>query len=81
VRIYTGTYEDIDRVMENQADLVEPLHTLKQVPCVKACPQKAVGVMISAASPKLGEVHPDPDSEGPVDGQFGAGGAEFEAPQ
>jgi tRNA-splicing ligase RtcB len=30
-----GAYKDIDRVMANQADLVEPLHTLKQVVCVK----------------------------------------------
>jgi tRNA-splicing ligase RtcB len=30
-----GAYKDIDEVMENQADLVEVLHTLKQVLCVK----------------------------------------------
>ncbi len=30
-----GAYKDIDRVMELQADLVEILHTLKQVMCVK----------------------------------------------
>ncbi len=30
-----GAYKDIDRVMELQADLVEILHTLKQVLCVK----------------------------------------------
>ena len=30
-----GAYKDIDRVMENQADLVEVVHTLKQVVCVK----------------------------------------------
>ncbi|MGD8349425.1 MAG: RtcB family protein [Gammaproteobacteria bacterium] len=30
-----GAYKDIDQVMDNQADLVEPLHTLKQVLCVK----------------------------------------------
>jgi len=30
-----GAYKDIDEVMANQADLVEPLHTLKQVLCVK----------------------------------------------
>ncbi|MGZ8246337.1 RtcB family protein [Methylomagnum sp.] len=30
-----GAYKDIDRVMELQADLVEVVHTLKQVVCVK----------------------------------------------
>lgn len=30
-----GAYKDIDTVMENQSDLVEILHTLKQVVCVK----------------------------------------------
>jgi tRNA-splicing ligase RtcB len=30
-----GAYKDIEEVMANQADLVEPLHTLKQVLCVK----------------------------------------------
>lgn len=30
-----GAYKDIDAVMANQADLVDPLHTLKQVVCVK----------------------------------------------
>jgi tRNA-splicing ligase RtcB len=30
-----GAYKDIDTVMANQADLVEVLHTLKQVICVK----------------------------------------------
>ena len=30
-----GAYKDIDTVMENQSDLVEVLHTLKQVVCVK----------------------------------------------
>jgi len=30
-----GAYKDIDRVMELQKDLVEPIHTLKQVLCVK----------------------------------------------
>jgi tRNA-splicing ligase RtcB (3'-phosphate/5'-hydroxy nucleic acid ligase) len=30
-----GAYKDIDSVMANQADLVEVLHTLKQVVCVK----------------------------------------------
>jgi len=30
-----GAYKDIDTVMENQADLVEVVHTLKQVLCVK----------------------------------------------
>ena len=30
-----GAYKDIDEVMANQADLVEVLHTLKQVLCVK----------------------------------------------
>lgn len=28
-------YKDIDRVMENQSDLVEVVHTLKQVLCIK----------------------------------------------
>jgi tRNA-splicing ligase RtcB (3'-phosphate/5'-hydroxy nucleic acid ligase) len=30
-----GAYKDIDQVMENQTDLVEIVHTLKQVVCVK----------------------------------------------
>jgi tRNA-splicing ligase RtcB len=30
-----GAYKDIDRVMENQADLVRVRHTLKQIMCVK----------------------------------------------
>jgi tRNA-splicing ligase RtcB len=30
-----GAYKDIDQVMANQADLVEVVHTLKQVLCVK----------------------------------------------
>ena len=30
-----GAYKDIDQVMENQVDLVETVHTLKQVLCVK----------------------------------------------
>jgi tRNA-splicing ligase RtcB len=30
-----GAYKDIDQVMENQSDLTEVLHTLKQVVCVK----------------------------------------------
>lgn len=30
-----GAYKDIDQVMENQRDLVEVVHTLKQVLCVK----------------------------------------------
>lgn len=30
-----GAYKDIDAVMENQCDLVEVVHTLKQVLCVK----------------------------------------------
>ena len=30
-----AAYKDIEQVMENQSDLVEPLHTLKQVLCVK----------------------------------------------
>lgn len=30
-----GSYKDIDRVMELQKDLVEPIHTLKQILCVK----------------------------------------------
>lgn len=30
-----AAYKDIDRVMENQSDLVEVVHTLKQVVCVK----------------------------------------------
>jgi tRNA-splicing ligase RtcB len=30
-----GAYKDIDEVMENQNDLVEIVHTLKQVVCVK----------------------------------------------
>ena len=30
-----GAYKDIDDVMDNQSDLTEILHTLKQVVCVK----------------------------------------------
>jgi len=30
-----GAYKDIDEVMANQSDLVEVVHTLKQVICVK----------------------------------------------
>jgi tRNA-splicing ligase RtcB len=30
-----GAYKDIDKVMENQQDLVSILHTFKQVLCVK----------------------------------------------
>ena len=30
-----GAYKDIDEVMEDQRDLVEVVHTLKQVLCVK----------------------------------------------
>ena len=30
-----GAYKDIDQVMENQTDLVDTVHTLKQVLCVK----------------------------------------------
>ncbi|MEM9531809.1 MAG: RtcB family protein, partial [Pseudomonadota bacterium] len=30
-----GAYKDIDAVMANQEDLVEVVHTLKQVVCVK----------------------------------------------
>jgi tRNA-splicing ligase RtcB len=30
-----GAYKDIDQVMENQTDLVDVVHTLKQVLCVK----------------------------------------------
>jgi len=30
-----GAYKDIDQVMANQVDLVEVVHTLKQVVCVK----------------------------------------------
>jgi RNA-splicing ligase RtcB len=30
-----GAYKDIDEVMANQSDLVEVLHTLKQILCVK----------------------------------------------
>jgi tRNA-splicing ligase RtcB len=30
-----GAYKDIDQVMADQTDLVEPVHTLKQVLCVK----------------------------------------------
>jgi tRNA-splicing ligase RtcB len=30
-----GAYKDIDAVMANQSDLVEVVHTLKQVLCVK----------------------------------------------
>ena len=30
-----GAYKDIDEVMANQSDLVEVVHTLRQVVCVK----------------------------------------------
>lgn len=30
-----GAYKDIDEVMANQADLVKPIHTLRQIVCVK----------------------------------------------
>ena len=30
-----GAYKDIDKVMEMQSDLVEIVHTLKQVVCIK----------------------------------------------
>lgn len=30
-----GAYKNIDKVMQNQSDLVKPIHTLKQVLCVK----------------------------------------------
>ncbi|OQX13681.1 MAG: RNA-splicing ligase RtcB, partial [Thiothrix lacustris] len=30
-----GAYKDIDVVMQNQSDLVEVVHTLRQVICVK----------------------------------------------
>ena len=30
-----GAYKDIDQVMENQSDLVDVVHTLKQVLCIK----------------------------------------------
>ena len=30
-----GAYKDIDTVMENQSDLVEIIHTLKQIVCIK----------------------------------------------
>ena len=30
-----GAYKDIDQVMENQSDLIEVVHTLRQVVCVK----------------------------------------------
>ena len=30
-----GAYKEIDRVMAQQSDLVEAVHTLKQVVCVK----------------------------------------------
>ena len=30
-----GAYKDIDKVMADQTDLVEVVHTLKQVVCVK----------------------------------------------
>ena len=30
-----GAYKDIDQVMENQKDLVEAIHTLRQVLCIK----------------------------------------------
>jgi tRNA-splicing ligase RtcB len=30
-----GAYKDIDVVMDNQSDLVEVVHTLQQVVCVK----------------------------------------------
>ena len=32
-----GAYKDIDEVMRNQSDLVEVVHTLEQVVCIKRC--------------------------------------------
>lgn len=34
-QLLPGAYKDIDTVMENQSDLVEIVHTLKAVLCVK----------------------------------------------
>lgn len=34
-----GAYKPIEQVMTNQSDLVEVVATLKQVMCVKGCPQ------------------------------------------
>ncbi len=31
----SGAYKDIDEVMANQSDLVKPIHTLRQIVCVK----------------------------------------------
>ena len=39
-----GAYKDIDAVMENQSDLVDIVHTLKQVVCVR----KASDIRIAA---------------------------------
>jgi len=30
-----AAYKDIDEVMQNQSDLIEVVHTLKQVLCIK----------------------------------------------
>lgn len=30
-----AAYKDIDKVMQNQSDLVEVVHTLKQLVCIK----------------------------------------------
>jgi tRNA-splicing ligase RtcB len=30
-----SAYKDIDQVMQNQSDLIEIIHTLKQVLCIK----------------------------------------------
>ena len=30
-----AAYKDIDKVMEHQSDLIEVVHTLKQIVCVK----------------------------------------------
>ena len=30
-----GAYKDIDQVMANQSDLIEVVHTLKQILCIK----------------------------------------------
>ena len=35
-----GAYKDIDTVMAAQKDLIEPIHTLRQVICVKGTDEK-----------------------------------------
>ena len=43
-----AAYKDIDTVMANQDDLVEVVHTLRQVVCVKGIGREALGIGVGA---------------------------------